>query len=78
MQITIKITDSKKAKAFLNFIKSLGFVTVKESGESMNYPTMSEKDIIDRVEVTNKQIKQGKTISHKDLSKEAQNWLNEH
>lgn len=74
MQITIKITDSKKAKAFLNFIKSLDFITIKESEENINFPTMSKEDIVDRVAVTNKQIKKGKTISHKDLSKEAQNW----
>lgn len=74
MQITINITDSSKAKAFLNFIKSLDFVTVKESDENINYPTMTEKEIIDRVTVTNKQIKQGKTISQEELQKESRNW----
>jgi len=47
MQITINIKDSSKAKAFLNFIKSLDFVTVKESDEDVSFPTMSEKEIID-------------------------------
>jgi flagella basal body P-ring formation protein FlgA len=74
MQITINIKDSSKAKAFLNFIKSLDFVTVKESDENISYPTMTEKEIIDRVAVTNKQIKQGKTVSHDDLEKESLNW----
>ena len=74
MQITINIKDSSKAKAFLNFIKSLDFVTVKESDENISYPTMTEKEIIDRVAVTNKQIKQGKTVSHDDLEKESKNW----
>ncbi len=74
MQITISIKDSSKAKAFLNFIKSLDFITVKESDENFSYPSMTEKEIIDRVSVTNKQIKQGKTISQEDLYKEAQNW----
>ncbi|MCC5924561.1 MAG: hypothetical protein JJT77_12310 [Crocinitomicaceae bacterium] len=74
MQITINIKDSTKAKAFLNFIKSLDFVTVKESDENISYPTMTEKEIIDRVAVTNKQIKQGKTVSHDDLEKESLNW----
>ena len=74
MQITINIKDSSKAKAFLNFIKSLDFITVKESDENISYPSMTEKEIIDRVSVTNKQIKQGKTISQEDLYKEAQNW----
>jgi flagella basal body P-ring formation protein FlgA len=74
MQITININDSSKAKAFLNFIKSLDFVTVKENDKNISYPTMTEKEIIDRVAVTNKQIKQGKTISHDDLYNESQNW----
>ena len=74
MQITINIKDSSKAKAFLNFIKSLDFVTVKESDENMSYPTMSEKEIIDRVAITNKQIKQGETVSHDDLEEKSLNW----
>ncbi|MCC5916229.1 MAG: hypothetical protein JJU02_02760 [Cryomorphaceae bacterium] len=74
MQITINIKDSSKAKAFLNFIKSLDFITVKESDDNISYPSMTEKEIIDRVAVTNKQIKEGQTISHSDLEKESQNW----
>jgi ABC-type thiamine transport system substrate-binding protein len=74
MEITINIKDGSKAKAFLNFIKSLDFITVKVHDENINYPTMSDKEIIDRVASTNKQIKQGKTISHDDLHKESQNW----
>ena len=74
MQITINIKDNSKAKAFLNFIKSLDFVTVKESDENISYPTMTEKEIIDRVAVTNKQIKQGKTVSHDDLEEESKGW----
>ena len=74
MQITINIKDSKKAEAFLNFIKSLDFVTVKESDENISYPTMTEKEIIDRVALTNKQIKQCKTVSHDDLEEESKNW----
>ncbi|WP_027419401.1 hypothetical protein [Crocinitomix catalasitica] len=74
MQITIKIKDSSKAKAFLNFIKSLDFVTVQESDENICYPSMTEKEIKDRITVTDKQIKQGKTVSHDDLEKESQNW----
>ncbi|MCH8534563.1 MAG: hypothetical protein LAT51_05790 [Flavobacteriaceae bacterium] len=74
MQITISIKDSSKAKAFLNFIKSLDFVTVKESDEKISYPTLTEKEIIDRVTLTNEQIEQGKTVSHEDLEKESKNW----
>ena len=74
MQITINIKDSSKAKAFLNFIKSLDFVTVKESDEDVSFPTMSEKEIIDRAAISNKQIEQGKTISHDVLVEESKNW----
>jgi hypothetical protein len=74
MQITINIKDSSKAKAFLNFIKSLDFVTVKENDEDVSFPTMSEKEIIDRVAISNKQIEQGKTISHDGLAEESKNW----
>jgi hypothetical protein len=74
MQITINIKDSSKAKAFLNFIKSLDFVTVKENHKNISYPSMSEKEIIDRVAISNKQIEQGKTISHDALVEESKNW----
>lgn len=74
MQIIITIKDSSKAKAFLNFIKSLDFITVKESKENSGLPTMTKEQIIDRVAVTNKQIQKGETISHDDLYKESKNW----
>ena len=32
MQTTINIKDSSKAKAFLNFIKSMDFVTARSAG----------------------------------------------
>ena len=78
MQITINIKDSSKAKAFLNFIKSLDFVTVKESDEDVSFPTMSEKEIIDRAAISNKQIEQGKTISHDALVEESKNWQDDY
>lgn len=74
MQITINIKDSSKAKAFLNFIKSLDFVTVKESNEDIGSPSMTDKEIIDRVKLSNEQIGKGKTISHDDLIEESKNW----
>jgi hypothetical protein len=52
----------------------LDFIAVKVHDENINYQTMSDKEIIDRVASTNKQIKQGKTISNDDLHKESQNW----
>ncbi len=74
MQIIINIKDSSKAKAFLEFIRSLDFISIKEGDDNIPYPTMSEKEIIDRVAITNKQIIQGKTVSQDDLEKESQNW----
>lgn len=74
MQITINVTDSSKAKAFLNFLKSLDFVTIKNNEEDLVFPTLTEKEIIDRVAVTNEQIKSGETISHNDLKEESKSW----
>lgn len=74
MQIIITIKDSSKAKAFLNFIKSLDFITVKDSKENSGLPIMTKEQIINRVAVTNKQIQKGETISHDDLYKESKKW----
>lgn len=38
------------------------------------YPSMTDKEIIDRVAVTNKEIEQGKFISQDQLRKESKNW----
>jgi hypothetical protein len=74
MEFIISIKDGTKAKAFLNFLKSLDFITILENKGTQNYPTLSEQEIVDRVALTNEQIKQGKTISHEDLTKEVKNW----
>lgn len=69
MQITIKIKDGSKALAFLNFIKSLDFISIQKSDEITDYPGMTDDEIIDRVRVTNQQIKNGETISQSTLLK---------
>lgn len=74
MLITINIKDNSKAEAFLNFIKSLDFLTITENNESLHYPIMSDEDIVTRVEETNEQIKNGQTISQEDLEKSVKNW----
>jgi hypothetical protein len=74
MLITININDSNKAQAFLNFIKSLDFLTVTENNDTLGYPVMSDEDIISRVEETNEQIKNGQTISQEELEKSVKNW----
>jgi hypothetical protein len=77
MQLTINIKDSDKAKVFLNFIKSLDYITVQENEEEIYYPSMSDRDIIDRIDrvaETNEEIKQGKTTLHDDFVKESKKW----
>ena len=74
MEITIKIKDSNKATAFLNFLKSLDFINIEEKHKHISFPTMSEKEVLERVEVSNVEIKEGKTISHEKLYEEFQRW----
>ena len=47
---------------------------VKESDVGIDEISMSEREIIDRVAVTNDQITKKDTISQDDLEKESQNW----
>lgn len=74
MLITINIKDSSKAEAFLNFIKSLDFITVTENKKSWDYPSMTDEEIVNRVEEANVQIKNGQTITQEDLEKSVKNW----
>lgn len=74
MLITINIKDSSKAEAFLNFIKSLDFITVTENKKSWDYPSMTDEEIVNRVEEANVQIKNGQTIAQEDLEKSVKNW----
>ena len=74
MQITINIKDSSKAKVYLDFIKSLDYISLKKIDNDIDYPSMSKEEIIDRVTISNQQIKKRETILQDDLLKEAQNW----
>jgi len=74
MEIIINIKDKIKAEAFLNFIKSLDFVTVKESQVENDSIGMYDQEIIERVQVTNKQIEQGATKTHDEVVKEFKSW----
>lgn len=78
MEFIISIKDGTKAKAFINFLKSLDFISVRENDDNQNFPTMTEQEIIDRVALTNEQIRKGKTISQLDLKNEVKNWWDEH
>lgn len=73
-QITLNIEDDK-LKAFIAFIKTLNYVSVEnKSGKTVKYPTMTDKQIIDRVAITNKEIEQGKFISQEQLQQKIKNW----
>lgn len=67
----IKDSSSPEVKAFIEYIKTLDFVSIEEKIE---YPNLTDKEIIDRVEETNVQIKKGKTTSHDKLRKDSQSW----
>lgn len=73
MPITFQINDlsNPKAKAFLEFLKTLDFVTISKEFE---YPTMSEKEIIDQAIVSEKEIEYGDTISHNEFYKAFKKW----
>jgi hypothetical protein len=72
--ITIKIKDSSKAEAFLNLIKSFDFITVTENKKSLDYPSMTDEEIVNRVEEANVQIKNEQTIAQEDFEKSVKNW----
>lgn len=74
MEIIINIKDKIKAEAFLNFIKSLDFVTVKENQLENDSIVMSDHEVIERVQVTNKQIQRGDTKTHDEVVKEFKSW----
>jgi len=73
MGFTFHINDisNPKAKAFLEYIKSLDFVSVEKD---VDFPTMTEQQIIDQAIIAEKQIKQGKTTPHDQLYKEFKKW----
>jgi hypothetical protein len=73
-QITLNIEDDK-LNSFLAFIKTLDYVSLENNRETtINYPTMTDKQIIDRVAITNIEIEQGKFISQDQLIQKMKNW----
>ena len=74
IQITLNIEDDK-LNSFLAFIKTLDYVSIENNRETtINYPTMTDKQIIDRVAITNIEIEQGKFISQDQLIQKMKNW----
>jgi hypothetical protein len=60
----------KKIKSLLSFESEI----IEVSETEVPYITMTDKEIVKRVDITNEEIKQGKTISQDQLFKDAQNW----
>jgi hypothetical protein len=64
------VEDDSIIDNFLNLVQPIE----KKSNKKVNFPSMTEKQIIDRVAVANKEIEKGKTISQDQLDKDSQNW----
>ena len=64
------VEDDSIIDNFLNLVQPIE----KKSNKKVNFPSMTEKQIIDRVVVANKEIEKGKTISQDQLDKDSQNW----
>ena len=60
----------KKIKALLSFESEI----LEVSETEFPYITMTDEEVVKRVDITNEEIKQGKTISQDQLFKDAQNW----
>ncbi len=75
MAFTLHIKDSSNPKvlAFMEYVKSLDFVKIIEE-EKINYPSMSDEEIIERVFVTRQEIKEGKLISQDELLEKIKKW----
>lgn len=74
MRITIQIKDKTKVDDFLNYINSLDYVSICDKEKDLNYPSLTEEEIVNRVSITNEQIVKGQTISQKDLEEDSKNW----
>lgn len=70
LNLTLKNNELQLLMDFIKNLTSSENVVVKE----INYPTLTDEQIVDRVSITNKEIKNGKFISQDDLMKEAENW----
>ncbi|MFN5417120.1 MAG: hypothetical protein ACK5B9_08700 [Flavobacteriia bacterium] len=73
MSYTFHISDASnpKVKAFIAYVKSLEFVSIKKD---IDFPTMTEKEVIDQAILAEKEIKEGKTIFHDEVYKDFKKW----
>ncbi len=67
-EVRLSIPDSK-FNFFLELIKNLDF-EVKTEVVSTNFPTLSEKQIIDQAIAAEKEIESGKFVSHEHVLQE--------
>lgn len=70
-----RIEDSNPyAKSIVDFLKTLDFVYEEKSEKSVNFPTMTEKQIIDQAIKAEKEFEQGKYLSHEQAYQEFKKW----
>lgn len=65
-QVTLNIPDGKY-EFFMELFQNLGLKTE-------NFPSMTEKQIIEQAMLAEKEIKQGKTVSHQQVLKDFKKW----
>lgn len=65
-QVTLNIPDGKY-EFFMELFQKLGL-------NAENFPSMSEKEIIEQAMLAEKEIKQGKTVSHQQVLKDFKKW----
>lgn len=67
--VILNIPDGK-FEFFMELFQSLGL----KATDDLDFPSLTEKQIIDQAKVADKQIKQGKTVSHDALRNQAKKW----
>ncbi|MCE2743951.1 MAG: hypothetical protein LW701_10350 [Fluviicola sp.] len=67
---TNSVEQSNALKAFVKALK-MEYIVVKDE---INFPSMTEQEIIDQAIKVNTEIAQGKYISHAELEKKANRW----
>lgn len=77
MGFTLYINDvsNPKAKAFVDFARTLDFVRIASEGEGdVAFPTLTDEEIMARVGITNEEIEAGKFIAQSQLEKKVKGW----
>jgi hypothetical protein len=69
-EITLKIPDSK-LNFFMELVKQLGFETKNNDDD---FPSMSKEEVIKQALKAEKEIEQGKTVSHDQAYQDFKKW----